>query len=109
MYEDKPYRLWAGDEEGPTGLQCLFWPKCRHCGTKQEFWTAKPLNFSINDGDDVARSHAIDIEVICPKCGYWKPFGVAVSKEHFEKVTEWSQKNFNLKYLKPRRFKNVLL
>ena len=50
-----------------------------------EFWMAKLQKFSINDGDDVPRSHAIDIEVWCRSCGYWQTHGVAISPEHYDK------------------------
>ena len=102
--EDKPYRLWAGDEKNEAlGLQCLFWPKCDFCGARMAFWCAKPHKFSINDGDDVPRSHAIDIELYCPLCGYWEAFGVAVSKEHYEHVVEWGKRQPHGNFYKVRK------
>ena len=89
----QPYRLWAGDEDVTTGLQCLFTPKCIHCDVAMEFWSAKMAKFAINDGTDEKNSHACDILMWCPQCGYINLFGVAVSKEHYEFVQR------RLKYL----------
>jgi len=94
--ENKPYRLWAGDENNKViGLQCLFQPKCAYCNANMEFWCCKPHKFSINDGDDVKRSHALDIEVSCPECGSWEAFGVAISREHYEHITKWGRRQPN--------------
>jgi hypothetical protein len=99
--EDKPYRLWAGDESNKViGLQCLFWPKCEYCGTKMSFWCAKPHRFSINDGDDHPRSYAVDIELYCPACGFWEAFGVAISSDHYDYITKWGNKQPNRHYFR---------
>jgi len=81
---DKPYRLWAGDEDATFGLMCLFTPQCRFCDVGMEFWLATPQKFAINDGTDKKNSHAVDIMMWCPECGHINLFGVAVSKEHYE-------------------------
>ena len=109
MYKEKPYRLWAGSEDDYLGLECLFWPECCHCEEKMEFWAAKPIRFSINDGDDIPRSHAIDIEVRCPKCGLWEPFGVAVSKEHWENVIKFGRTHPNKRILRPKQVPGILI
>jgi hypothetical protein len=85
--KDKTYRLWAGDDESCVGLRCLFIPKCEFCGTSMIVWCCKPIKFKINDGGDTPNSHAVDVEMWCPECGYWEAFGVAVSKEHYEDVS----------------------
>lgn len=99
---DKPYRLWAGDEDNEAfGLQCLFTPKCPYCDATYGFWNAKPHRFSINDGDDIKRSHALDIEFLCPKCGHWAMFGVAISKEHFDNIVAWGRRQKLTKPFRP--------
>ena len=96
--DKKPYRLWAGDESVVTGLVCLFVPKCEFCGHDMEFWCAKPIKFSINDGDDVPRSHACDVEMWCPECKSWDQFGVAISKEHYEDLSKWCRRQNHVNY-----------
>ena len=96
--KDKPYRLWAGDENTVTGLVCLFIPKCYFCETEMVFWCAKPIKFSINDGDDVQRSHACDVEMWCPNCFSWEQFGVAVSPEHYDDLYRWCHGHPERKY-----------
>ena len=82
--EDMPYRLWAGDDGITTGLKCLFTPQCKFCDVGMQFWSVTPQKFAINDGTKEKKSHAMDIVIWCPECGYINIFGVAVSKEHYE-------------------------
>lgn len=100
---DKPYRLWGGDKDVVTGLVCLFTPVCEECGAKMEFFCAKPIRFSINDGDDVPRSHACDVEMWCPRCCSWEQFGVAISKEHYEDLSKWCHGQKHTKYYRIQR------
>lgn len=81
---DNGYRLWAGDENVTTGLVCKFTPKCEFCDVAMEFWSAKPAKFAINDGTNEKNSHALDVIMWCPECGYISLFGVAISKEHYD-------------------------
>lgn len=80
-------RLWKEDLTTQTGLQGLFAPKCKHCDIGGEFYMAKAKKFHLHGGF----GYHIDIEMRCPKCGYWWPYGVAISKEHYE----WFTKEFN--------------
>lgn len=66
------------------GLECCFNPSCPFDGAEMGFYVSKVHKFKINDGDH--DSHAIDMEFTCPECGYWTPFGVAISKEHYERI-----------------------
>lgn len=72
------------DQNNVTGIECLFRPSCAFDGEPMDFHVVKVHKFKINDGDH--DSHAIDFEFSCPKCGWWTPFGVAISKEHYEKI-----------------------
>lgn len=81
-------RLWAEDRSTVTGLKGLFVPKCKHCKIPGDFYAAKIGRFAINDGTGRPNSHHIDIEMRCPKCGYWWPHGVAVSRDHYNWVTK---------------------
>lgn len=79
-------RLWKTDFETSTGLQGLFAPKCKHCDVMGNFYMAKAHKFALHGGF----AHHIDIEMICPDCGYWWVYGVAISEEHYK----WFSKEF---------------
>jgi len=81
-------RVWREDGETLSGLACSETFKCQFCNSDMGFWMAKLQKFSINDGDEIPRSHAIDIEVWCKSCGYWQTHGVAVSPEHYNERTK---------------------
>jgi len=79
---------WVEDDESLTGLTCDFIPKCLYCNAPMNPDTVKLSNFQINDGTGEKNAHATDVEVCCPDCGCWITFGVAISKERFEKTTK---------------------
>ena len=79
-------RLWETDFTTQTGLRGLFAPMCKHCDVMGDFYMAKGHKFALHDGF----AYHVDIEMRCPKCGYWWPYGVAISKEHYE----WFDKEF---------------
>jgi len=49
-----------------------------------EFSNAKVHNFEVPGLKE--RSFAMDVEVLCPKCGSWDVFGVAISRSQYEKL-----------------------
>ena len=85
---------WIEDEECLTGLTCNFIPRCLYCNAPMGFYNAKPMNFPINDGTDERNAYATDVEVLCPECGCWSTFGVAISKEHFERTMKNIEKEY---------------
>ena len=78
--------IWTVTEDSVTGLECSGTPDCWYCKVPMKFYCAKPMNFPINDDSGRKNAYAIDVEVICPKCGYWDTFGVPISKEHYVKL-----------------------
>jgi len=84
-------RLWKEDFTAETGLECLFTPQCKHCHIDGEFYMAKAHKFPLHDGF----GHHIDVEMRCPQCGYWWPYGVAISEKHYEWFTERFGNAFN--------------
>lgn len=80
--------LWTTNKNSLTEIDCCFNPKCPYCNTELEFSLLKLHKFSINDGTDGKNSHAIDFEFVCPACGFWSPFGVAIDRAHYERVKE---------------------
>ena len=60
------------------------------------FYNAKPMNFPINDGTEERNAYATDVEVLCPECGCWSTFGVAISKEHFERTIKNIEKEYSI-------------
>jgi len=77
---------WDVDDKSFLGLKANFEPKCMFCDSVMGLHNAKLLNFD-TPGNDL-HSHAIDVETWCPGCGHLYTFGVAISKEHFEKSVE---------------------
>ena len=80
--------VWKETCGSISGLECSFTPACPYCKRGMEGYLLKMLNFGINDGTDSKNSYAIDVEVICPECGLWEPFGVAVSKGHWKNLED---------------------
>jgi hypothetical protein len=78
-----------------AGLEADFVPKCPYCGTALEAAALKLFRFPLNEPDwwekGIQNGHAIDVEVLCPNCGYWEPYGVACPKDYWEKIRRASQ------------------
>jgi len=74
---------WVEDKE-TGGLRCKFTPHCWFCETFMEFSNIKVHNFEVSGIEN--RSFAMDVEMICPKCGSWDVFGVAISRSQYEKI-----------------------
>jgi len=87
--ETNPYRLWGEDGTTISGLACLFQLLCKFDGTPMALGLYKPTKFAINDGTNEKNSHAIDVTLICPKCGFKEMYGVAISKKHYDDLQEW--------------------
>jgi len=83
---------WKIDEDNGSfsGLEADFKPVCKHCKTEMSAVALKLFCFPLNEPDwwekGIKNGHAIDVEVWCPNCGYWEPFGVACPKDHWEKI-----------------------
>ena len=75
-----------------SGLEADFQPVCHYCLTPMESSCIKLVHFPLNEPaywlKGQRNGRAIDCECECPRCGYWETFGVAVSKEHWNKVNE---------------------
>ena len=74
---------WVEDKE-TGGLRCKFTPHCHFCGAFMEFSNVKVHNFEVPGLKE--RSFAMDVEVLCPKCGSWDVFGVAISRSQYERL-----------------------
>ena len=54
--------------------------------------TGHALNeFPLYDDDYDYQSHALDRTYICDLCGFRVVFGLAITKEHYEAITEWKK------------------
>ncbi len=83
--------VWEEDNSAYVGLRCNRIPYCPICfmnGKKNvmELWDAKLLHFSLSNQDTKTDSNAIDVVTYCRYCGYQDIYGVAVRKEHREKI-----------------------
>lgn len=95
---------WRFNLENGTfaGLEADFAPTCPYCGGYLEAVAVKLLNFQLNEpawwerGEK--RAHAIDVECWCPECGYWEPYGVAVSEDHWNAVQKKAAEEYTLKH-----------
>ena len=79
-------RPWVVSDDTYMGLVAEFIPMCPyHEEEEMKFVESKLLKFALEyEGDP--DSHAVDVVVMCPECGYTDVFGVAISKEHWDKV-----------------------
>jgi len=69
------------------------------------FSLIKLHKFKINDGLEGDNSHAIDFEFICPNCGFWSPFGVAIDAAHYERVKkrfDWDLEQYDKQNVEAR-------
>lgn len=77
--------MWEVKHEGDSVfVDCRFRPTCPHCSIPVDVLQAKLLNFDLVPYSGKRDAHAIDTECICPKCGYWDVFGVALSKDEYK-------------------------
>lgn len=88
------------DQENMLGLQGNFIPYCPFHDDKPTVMTVndcKALNFSLDQKPDHQDwgSHAIDVVLYCPYCGYVDIFGVAISAEHHKKIREMVERHRN--------------
>lgn len=58
-------------------------PECRFCKKPLVANNLKKMHIHDIDGYE---GHAIDIECICPECGLFQVFGVAVSEQDFNDI-----------------------
>ncbi len=83
-------KYWEdGDFKGSKlGMTAKFVPTCPfHTNIGMILKNCKALHFSLR-GDDDWDSHALDVVMTCPECGYIDLFGVAISEEYHTKITE---------------------
>ena len=80
-----------GDWDSDLGVTCNFDPVCPFHEKKKTSMVVnncKLLNFSLREDEDWD-SHALDVVFECPYCGYKDIFGVAISREHHQKVVAY--------------------
>lgn len=77
---------WHDDPTCLLGLHCDFHPKCKFCGTKLKLFSTNLLEFALDKSKQDEKSHALDVNFMCPSCGYIDIFGVAISEEHWGKI-----------------------
>ena len=78
---------WHETEEALLKIECDFQPICPYCHKKLVLYTAKIIRFNL-DAKHGKRGHAVDCEMVCPKCRYWQVQGVPVSEEHYQEISE---------------------
>ena len=78
---------WKTCDDTTLGLEADFEPECVFCGAEMVTLTTMVLGFSLDlkKLDDI-NSHAVDVTVVCPGCGWSEVFGVAIDKEHCERL-----------------------
>jgi len=78
------YGLWEEDKTAFMGLRFKIKPKCIFCSGELALFSTKLIEFPLDGGK--ARGQAIDVMLYCPACGYIDTFGVAVTREHYERL-----------------------
>jgi len=76
---------WQEDPTAKFGLRCTFHPKCPFCKTPLRVLTTNLLDFKLDEEQEI-NSHALDVDFMCPACGYLDIFGVAISEEHWGRI-----------------------
>lgn len=94
---------WDEDSESWMGLKANFQPMCLFGHGEMALHSAKLLNFSLEQDPEKRTSHAIDVVMRCPYCGYLDIFGVAIDRAHWErtrdKIEEYkNQHGFYIQY-----------
>jgi len=80
-------------KNGDIMLDCSEVVYCEFClntgfVTQMELFIMKFLNFDLDPKGTEMTSHAIDVEMRCPACGFHEVFGVAVSKEEYDRAIQ---------------------
>lgn len=85
------WRQLENDKDpGHFGVEPLFEPKCRTHDVPLMRICWKLLSFKLDDisGEKIPHedcdAYAMDVEMVCPRCGWWRVFGVAIDKEKHE-------------------------
>ena len=88
--------VWTETTETYSGLEGNFTPTCLfhpEVPTVMELFDIKHLNFKLHpDKEDEPWSFATDVVLHCPYCGMEEMYGVAMSKEHHNRMwkkNEW--------------------
>ena len=88
--------VWTETEDTYSGLEANFTPTCfwhPDNPTVMELFDIKNLNFKLHDDNpDEPWSFATDVVVKCPYCGFHDTYGVAMSREHHDRMwkkNEW--------------------
>lgn len=80
---------WKRCDDTVLGLEADFQPTCIFCSTEMETLSSSLLNFPTDFTKlEVRDSYAVDISVVCPKCGWMPIFGVAIDKEHYKELNK---------------------
>lgn len=97
--------VWQEDETTYSGLKCNFHPHCIWCNLPMELFDIKLLDFPLDSTKSKEHnSHAIDVVMYCPGCGYNDVFGVAVDTKHWQGMKEKIDKG-----IKEKTFTHVAL
>ena len=73
----------------PPTVECDSLIYCSHHPKKimaMELHTVKMLKFPMKIDGETTMSHAIDVWMQCPYCGYLELFGIALSRDQWESV-----------------------
>ena len=79
-------------------LQCNFDFTCPFHGegSTMVLHDSKLFKFNLDKDKERDLSHAIDVVVRCPDCGYIDIYGVAVSDEHYGRIYERIERYINV-------------
>ena len=80
--------LWEEDPTAKMGLRCKIHPRCYFCDTPLQVFTTGLLDFALEREKQDKRSHAIDVDFMCPNCGYLDVFGVAITEAHWGRILQ---------------------
>jgi len=83
-------KYWEADTSMGSllGIVSKFVPLCPfHPKIGMYVINCKVFNFSLRN-DENLDSHAIDVALSCPECGYLEVFGVPITQKHYTKVVD---------------------
>ena len=80
---------WKTCDDTLLELEADFEPECVYCHVSMETLTSTILKFPTDLRNiDNLDGHAVDVVVTCPSCGWTETFGVAIDKEHHQRLVK---------------------
>lgn len=106
--------VWENDASTLVGLKSSIHPLCLfHRDSKptvMELFDTKLLHFKLHPTyEDEPWSFAIDVDLMCPYCGWRDLYGVAIDEEHFWQQVVLNEKLMIKDLIRQFKFRNPLL